>query len=133
MRHLKAGKKLSRRKDARKQLRRNLIKALFEHGRIRTTRAKAQAIRGEIEKIITLAKKGNAAAEQGNDEGRAKMVHYQRLVAARLAADRKLVHKIFHEIAPRYMERNGGYTRMYRLGWRRGDAAEMVILELVEE
>ncbi len=133
MRHLKAGKKLGRRKDARKQLRRNLMKALFEHGRIRTTRAKAQAIRGEVEKIITLAKRGNAALERGDEAGRAEMVHCQRLVAARLAADRKLVHKIFHDIAPRYMERPGGYTRMYKVGWRRGDAAEMVILELVEE
>ncbi len=133
MRHLKAGKKLSRRTDARKQLRRNLMKALFEHGRIRTTRAKAQAIRGEVEKIITMAKKGNAAAEAGDEAGRAKMVHYQRLVAARLAADRKLVYKIFHEIAPRFAERNGGYTRIYKIGRRRGDAAEMVIIELVEE
>ncbi len=70
---------------------------------------------------------------EGGEAGRAEMVHYQRLVAAKLAADRRLVHKIFHEIAPRYVDRPGGYTRIYKVGWRRGDAAEMVILELVEE
>ncbi len=128
MRHQKAGKKLSRSKDARRLLRRNLLKQLFEHERIRTTKAKAQAIRGEAERIITLAKKGNAAAE----ENQAALVHYQRLVAARLDNDRRLVHKIFHEIAPRYADRPGGYTRIYRWKFRQGDAAEMVILELVE-
>ncbi len=133
MRHQKAGKKLSRSKDARTLLRRNLLKQLFEHERIRTTKAKAQAIRGEAEKIITLAKKGNAAAAQGDEQGRAALVHYERLVAARLGNDRKLVQRIFHEIAPRYAERPGGYTRMYRWKFRQGDAAEMVILELVED
>ncbi|NPA26832.1 MAG: 50S ribosomal protein L17 [Chloroflexi bacterium] len=133
MRHRKAGYKLGRSRDARKWLRRNLLKQLFEHRRIRTTRAKAKAIQNEAEKIITLAKKGLAAAAQETEQGRAQMVHYQRLVAARLGNDRQLVHKIFHEIAPLYENRPGGYTRIYRLGWRKGDAAEMVLIELVEE
>ncbi len=133
MRHQKAGKKLSRSKDARTLLRRNLLVQLFEHERIRTTKAKAQAIRGEAEKIITLAKKGNAAAAQGGEQARAQLVHYTRLVAARLGNNRKLVQRIFEEIAPRYAERPGGYTRMYRWKFRQGDAAEMVILELVED
>lgn len=125
MRHRVAGKKLGREKDERRALRRNLIKQLFEHERIRTTRAKAQAVRGEAERLITLAKRGNAAEE-------AEMVHTRRLAAARLA-DPDIVKKLFDDIAPRYADRPGGYTRMLKLGLRRGDAAEMVILELVEE
>ncbi|RMF44183.1 MAG: 50S ribosomal protein L17 [Anaerolineae bacterium] len=125
MRHKVAGYQLSRDKDARAALRRNLIKQLFEHERIRTTKTKALAIRGEAEKLITLAKRGNAA-------GGTKMVHARRLANARLA-DRESVRKLFDDIAPRYEDRNGGYTRMLKLGPRLGDGAEMVILELVEE
>ena len=134
MRHKVAGKKLSRSKDARKALRRNLIKQLFFHERIRTTRAKAEAIRGEAERLITIAKRGNAA-------GGAKMVHARRLVAARLGSvyigdeEEKInvVNKLFDDIAPRYEDRPGGYTRMLKLGPRLSDGAEMVLLELVEE
>lgn len=104
-----------------------MIKQLFEHERIRTTRAKAEAIRRPAEKLITLAKKGNAA----EDENPAYMVHTRRLASARLA-DPEAVKKLFEEIAPRYSERPGGYTRMLKLGPRQGDAAEMVLLELVE-
>jgi len=125
MRHKVAGYRLGRSKDVRAALRRNLIKQLFEHERIRTTKAKAQAIRNEAEKLITLAKRGNAA-------GGAEMVHTRRLAAARLA-DAAIVRKLFDDIAPRYAERPGGYTRMLKLGPRLGDGAEMVILELVEE
>lgn len=127
MRHRVAGRKLGRVKDVRRALRRNLIKQLFEHERIRTTRAKAESIRGQAEKLITLAKKGNAA----EDENPAYMVHTRRLAAARLA-DPEIVTKLFDEIAPRYTERPGGYTRILKLGPRQGDAAEMVIIELVE-
>ncbi len=126
MRHKVAGYRLSRDKDARKALRRNLIKQLFEHERIRTTRAKAQAIRGDAEKLITIAKRGNK-------EGGAVMVHTRRLAAARLGGAPDTVRKLFDDIAPRYAERPGGYTRMLKLGPRQGDSAEMVILELVEE
>ncbi|MFQ5616538.1 MAG: 50S ribosomal protein L17 [Anaerolineales bacterium] len=127
MRHRKSGSRLGRSTGHRKALRKNLIKQLFEHERIRTTRAKAQAIRSPAEKLITLAKKGNEA----EDENPAYMVHTRRLAAARLG-DAKIVQKLFDEIAPRYTEREGGYTRTFKLGPRYGDAAEMVIIELVE-
>jgi large subunit ribosomal protein L17 len=125
MRHRVAGYKLSRGKDARTGLRRTLIRQFFTHERIRTTLAKARSIRGEAEKLITLAKNGN----QGSDIVK---VHARRLAAARLA-DGEIVKKLFDDIGPRYANRNGGYTRIYKLGPRLGDAAEMVILELVEE
>lgn len=129
MRHRVAGKKLSRSMGHRKALRRNLMKELFRHGKIRTTRAKAEAIRGEAERLITIAKRGL----QAEKENPAKGVHARRLVAARLAADRRMIQKIFDEVAPRYINRPGGYTRMIKLGPRKGDAAQMVLLELVEE
>jgi large subunit ribosomal protein L17 len=97
---------------------------LFRHERLRTTRAKAAAIRGSAEHLITLAKRGNAAGES-------KMVHARRLAAGRLN-DPEMVRKLFDEIAPRYANRPGGYTRVVKLGQRNGDAAQMVLLELVE-
>lgn len=125
MRHQVSGVKLGRSKDQRVALRRTLIKQLFEHNRIETTRAKAEAIRSEAEKLITLAK--NSA------EGDAtKKVNARRLAAARLA-DANSVKRLFDEVAPRFATRNGGYTRVYKLGPRQGDAAEMVLLELVEQ
>lgn len=125
MRHRIKGKRLSRHVGARNALRRTMVKQLFEHERIKTTRAKAEAIRGQAEKLITLAKKGNAAEEVG------KQVHARRLAASRMA-NNEMVKKLFDEIAPRYTERAGGYTRMLKLGRRLGDSSEMVILELVE-
>jgi len=124
MRHRVAGVKLGRSKDQRNALRRNLIKQLFEHERIKTTSAKAEAVRGQAERLITLAKLGNQAGE-------AKMVHARRLAASRLN-DPKAVKKLFDDIAPRYVDRPGGYTRIIKMGPRHGDAAEIVILELVE-
>ncbi len=125
MRHQVAGKKLNRSKDQRKALRRTLIKQLFEHERIQTTRAKAEAIRGEAERLITLARNSSKTED-------AQKVHARRLAAARLA-DAATVKKLFDDIGPRFATRNGGYTRMLKLGPRLGDAAEMVLLELVEE
>lgn len=125
MRHKVAGKKLSRGKDERAALRRILISQLFTHERIQTTRVKADAVRGQAERLITLAKKGNEAGSE-------KMVHARRLAAARLA-NPDVVKKLFDDIAPRYGDRMGGYTRVLKLGPREGDAAEMVLLELVEE
>lgn len=125
MRHKVAGKKLNRSLGHRNALRRNLVKQLFQHERIRTTRAKAEAVRGQAERLITLAKRGNAA------EDPAKTVHARRLAAARLA-DPDIVRILFDDIAPRYTERPGGYTRMLKLGPRYSDKAEMVLLELVE-
>ena len=125
MRHQVAGYRLGRSKAARIALRRNLIKQFFTHERIHTTRAKAAAIRGEAERLITIAR--NSA--EGSD---AEKVHAQRMVASRLG-DNRLNKRLFEEIAPRFANRNGGYTRVLKLGPRMGDSAEMVVLELVEE
>lgn len=125
MRHQVAGYKLNRSKGARTALRRTLIKQFFTHERIKTTRAKAAAIRGEAERLITLARNSAEASD-------AEKVAARRLVAARLG-DNKMIGKLFDEIAPRFVGRNGGYTRMLKLGPRMGDNAEMVLLELVEE
>lgn len=125
MRHGVAGYRLSRGKDERTALRRILVKQLFEHERIQTTRAKAMAIRNQAERLITLAKRGNAAGDQ-------KMVHARRLAAARLS-DATIVKKLFDDLAPRFQNRPGGYTRIIKLGPRLGDAADMVLLELVED
>lgn len=126
MRHKVAGYKLGRSKDQRKGLRRTLIKQFFTHERMKTTRAKAMAIRSEAERMITVARR----SADGSDLDK---VNARRLVAARLGGDPVVVKKLFDEIAPRYANRNGGYTRMFKLGPRLGDAAEMVLLELVED
>ena len=125
MRHRVAGYKLGRSKDERRALRKNLVKQLFEHERIKTTRIKAEAVRGLAERLITLAKLGNKA-------GDAKMVHARRLAASRLN-DATAVKKLFDDLAPRFEARPGGYTRIIKTGPRRGDAADMVILEFVED
>ena len=125
MRHQVAGKKLSRGKDERTALRRILIAQLIEHERIETTQAKALAIRGQTERLVTLAKRGIK-------EGDEKMVHARRLAAARLS-NPKAVMKLFDDIAPRYADRLGGYTRIHKLGPRLGDNAEMVLIEFIEE
>jgi large subunit ribosomal protein L17 len=123
MRHQVAGRILGRDTTHRKALFRNLIKSLYTHERIMTTEAKARAIRADAEKLITKAKHG--LAEGGN------RVHAQRQLVAVLN-DKTLAKKVFDEFAPRYATRNGGYTRMIKLGKRQGDAADMVILELVD-
>lgn len=125
MRHRKVGYKLNRNPGQRKALRRIMVNQLFEHERIRTTKAKALAIRGQAEKLITLAKHGNA-------DGDAKMVHARRLASARLN-NPETVKKLFSDIAPRYENRRGGYTRIIKLGPRKSDSAEMVLIELVED
>lgn len=117
MRHQKAGRKLGRSGGHRKALYRNLIANLFRHERIKTTEAKAKAIRPLAEKLITLAKRGN--------------LHSRRLAASRLS-NPEMVKKLFDDLAPRYRDRFGGYTRMYKLGPRQGDGASMVLIELVE-
>jgi large subunit ribosomal protein L17 len=125
MRHRVAGYKLGRTTGARVALRRNLMRQLLTHDRIRTTRAKAAAIRGETERSITIARTSANASDAGK-------VAARRRVAAKLG-DRSMIKRIFDEVAPRFANRNGGYTRMVKLGPRLGDSAEMVILELVEE
>jgi large subunit ribosomal protein L17 len=124
MRHQIAGKKLGRSTGQRKGLRKTLINQFIEHERIHTTRAKAIAIRGAVEKLVTLAKHGIKAGDQ-------KMVHARRVAASRLGSASS-VKRLFDEIAPRYEKTAGGYTRILRLGLRKGDAAEMVLLEFVE-
>ncbi len=127
MRHQVAGYKLSRTKSSRIALRRNLIKQLFIHERIRTTEAKAAAIRGDAEKMITTARKIKEATHS-------EKVTARRQVAAQLGNNSNdVIKKLFDEIAPRFAERNGGYTRILKLGPRFGDKAEMVLIELVEE
>jgi large subunit ribosomal protein L17 len=103
-----------------------MIRQLFDYERIQTTRAKAALIRGEAERLITVAR--NSA--EGSDIDK---VNARRLVAARLGNDPEIVKKLFDDIAPRFSNRNGGYTRVLKLGKRLGDAADMVLLELVEE
>jgi large subunit ribosomal protein L17 len=116
MRHRVAGRRLNRTQGARRALIRNLIGDLFRHERIQTTEAKARAIRGDAEKIITLAKQADL---------------HSRRQAMRVISDPDIVKKLFDEIGPRYADRPGGYTRMIKLGPRQGDAAPMVMLELV--
>jgi large subunit ribosomal protein L17 len=125
MRHQISGSKLGRKKDVRLGLRRTMVKQLFTHERIETTHAKALFIRGEAERLITIARRSSKATDE-------QKVHARRLVASRLG-DAVLVKKLFDEIGPRFENRNGGYTRISKLGPRVGDAAEMVIIELVEE
>ena len=131
MRHRVKGKLLNRDSGHRKALRMNLASQLFNNGRITTTRAKADYVRGFAERLITLAKRGLAKAKESGNEQAA--VHARRVVASRLNNDRVLVKKLFDEIAPSYEGRPGGYTRIYRLGTRKGDNAEMALLELVAE
>ena len=130
MRHRIKGKKLNRDSGHRKALRMNMATNLLENGRIKTTRAKADYVRGYAERLITLAKRGLAKAEETGNEAAA--LHARRVVASRLNNNRVLVQKLFDEIAPGFADRPGGYTRIYKLGTRKGDNAEMVLLELVE-
>ncbi len=117
MRHQKTRNKLSRDSAHRKALLMNLSKELIEHERIKTTQAKAKAVKPEVEKLITLAKRGD--------------LHARRQALSTLAQDKFAVHKLFSEVAPRYAERPGGYTRILKIGQRPGDATEMVFIELV--
>jgi len=117
MRHGKQKGKLSRDSAHRKALMMNLSREVIDHERIQTTEAKAKAVKPEIERLITLAKRGDT--------------HAKRQAMARLGQDKFIVYKLFAEIAPRYAERPGGYTRILKLGPRKSDSTEMVFLELV--
>src|SRR3954466_16350142 len=118
MRHSKQRGKLSRDASHRKALLANLCKEVIEHERIKTTEAKAKAVKPEVEKLITLAKRGD--------------LHARRQALSALGQDKFTVYKLFEEVGPRYGQRPGGYTRILKLGPRRSDATEMVFLELVE-
>lgn len=117
MRHLKGGFKLRRNPAQRKSLLRNLTASLIEKSRIETTLTKAKAVRPIVEKMVTLGKSGTLA-----DKRRAFAYLYKR----------KTVQVLFDEIAPRFMDRNGGYTRIIKTDFRKGDGAEMAILEFVD-
>jgi large subunit ribosomal protein L17 len=124
MRHQVAGYRLDRSKDERDNLRRVLMGQFFTHERIQTTRTKALAIRSEAEKLITLARNSSKGSDIDKVNARRQ--------AAAVLANADVVKKLFDDIAPRYATRNGGYTRIMKLGPRLGDNAEMVLIELVE-
>ncbi|MCG3139807.1 MAG: 50S ribosomal protein L17 [Anaerolineae bacterium] len=117
MPHQIAGRHLGRNSAQRKALFRGLVTQVIQHERIETTEAKAKAVRSDVEKVIGYAKRGD--------------VHSRRL-ALRIIQDKKTVEKLFDKIGPRFKDRNGGYTRIVKLGPRKGDAAAMALLELVE-
>ena len=118
MRHQKAGRKLSRTASHRKAMFRNMLASMFAHEKLETTTPKAKELRPLAEKMITLGKRGDMQA---------------RRQVLSLIPDRKVVHKLFEEIAPRYQNRHGGYTRIVRTGFRAGDKAPLSIIELVQE
>jgi large subunit ribosomal protein L17 len=117
LRHRKTGRKLGRDAAERRALYSNLACALIEHGRIKTTEAKAKEVRPIVEEMITLGKRGDLAAHRH---------------AVRFLRSKEIAHLLFSEIAPRFAERPGGYTRIVKIGPRQGDAALMVYLELVD-
>jgi large subunit ribosomal protein L17 len=117
MRHRKSGRKLGRDSAHRKALYSNLAGALIEHGRIKTTEAKAKEVRPVVEEMITLGKRGDVAAHRH---------------AVAFLRSKPITHRLFAEIAPRFADRPGGYTRIVKIGPRQGDAALMVYLELVD-
>jgi large subunit ribosomal protein L17 len=117
MRHAKTRNKLSRDSAHRKALLMNLTKEIIEHERVKTSEAKAKAVKPEVERLITLARQGT--------------LHARRQALATLGQDKFAVHRLFEEVAPRYVDRPGGYTRILKLGPRRSDATEMVLIELV--
>ena len=118
MRHNVMGRRLGRSTNHRKALFRNLTTQLFQHERIKTTEARAKSIQPIAEKLVTLARRGDLPA---------------RRQAAREIYDPTVLQKLFDEIGPRMQDRAGGYTRIYKLGPRRGDAANMVLIELVDQ
>ena len=117
MRHLNQGRKLNRTSAHRKSLFRNLVLALVKHERIKTTDAKAKELRRYADRMVTLGKRGDLAA---------------RRLAFAFMQSRDAVKKLFSEIAPRFKERNGGYTRVVKFGVRRGDAAPLSIIEFTD-
>jgi large subunit ribosomal protein L17 len=117
MRHRRKGKQLSRTASHRRALLRTMASSLIRHERIETTTGRAKELRPFAERLITLAKRGD--------------LHARRLAAARLR-DADVVGKLFEEIGPRFAQRPGGYTRILKLGTRKGDAAEMSLIELVK-
>jgi large subunit ribosomal protein L17 len=125
MRHNVGHRKLGRVTEHRLAMLRNQAAALIRHEHIETTIPKAKELRPFVERLITIAKRGVASGDANG-----KALHARRLVAAELT-DKAVVSKLFEEVAPRFAERPGGYTRILRIGFRRGDAAEVAQIELV--
>ena len=119
MRHLKSGRKLSRRKEHRTAMLANLAASIIKHGRVHTTDAKAKEVRPFIERMVTFARQGD--------------LHARRIVLSRLKGNQSAVKKLFDEIGPRYTARPGGYTRIIKLGFRQGDNSAMSLIEFVGE
>jgi large subunit ribosomal protein L17 len=117
MRHMNQGRKLNRTSAHRKALFKNLVLALLKHERIKTTDAKAKELRGFADRMVTLGKRGDLSA---------------RRLAFNFMQSRDAVKKLFDEIAPRFKERQGGYTRVVKFGFRRGDAAPLSIIEFTD-
>lgn len=165
MRHRRVGRHLGREGGHRRALYRNLMTELFRHERIKTTEAKARAVRPLAERLVTKARKARpervaelarqrdvqklsawfnakradqliALADQGDEEALEQMAEQMTLHARRqvlaVLSDKDVAHKLVEDIAPRFEDRPGGYTRMFKLGMRRGDASKMALLELVE-
>lgn len=165
MRHRRAGRHLGRDGGHRRALYRNLMTELFRHERIKTTEAKARAVRPLAERLVTKARKARpervaelarqrdvqklsawfnskradqliALADQGDEDALEQMAEQMTLHARRqvlaVLSDKDVAHKLVEDIAPRFEDRPGGYTRMFKLGMRRGDASKMALLELVE-
>jgi len=118
MRHNKSGRRLGRNSSHRKAMLRNMVTSFFEHEKITTTDARAKELRKVAERMITLGKRGDLHA---------------RRQALQVIRDRKVVSKLFEQVAPRYQARPGGYTRIVKLGFRAGDNAALSLIELVEE
>jgi len=118
MRHRVEGRKFGRETDARRLMMRNLVKSMVEHGQITTTLAKAKEMRRFVERVVTY--------------GKANTVHSRRL-AFSVLGDRSLVKKLFDDITPAFVDRNGGYTRVLKAGFRRGDNAPMAVIQFVEQ
>jgi len=117
MRHRKVGRKFNRTPSHRRAMLRNLATSLFRHGRIETTTAKAKELRPYAERLITLAKRGD--------------LHARRLAATKIQ-DRQVLGALFDDIGPRFAQRPGGYTRILKIGTRKGDAADISLVELVD-
>ncbi len=137
MRHLKSGRKFGIDSSHRDAMFRNMVTSLMEHGRLRTTEAKAKELRGIADRVITYAKIVPHASLAGLEgealvAAKAKRVHAVRL-ARRYVLDRDVLQKVFSEYSDRYATRPGGYTRIYKLGRRPGDNAPMALIELVTE
>ncbi len=135
MRHQRSGRHYGRTTEHRKAMWRNMVTSLIEHERVQTTEAKAKELRRQTERTITIAKRlGDLLAKPKDERSREENDRYAHAMgeAAKMIRTREVLHKLFEDIAPRFSERAGGYTRIIKVGRRVGDAAPMAIIELVD-